>query len=669
MFPPTRMFFNFLQQLFYSGFLFLGISGVGLLLLRPFKVDFRNSFLTAGVAYFLSLCFFTLVAVILLFILPNKILTLRIFLFAYVVISFILWVVSLRRGWLEVSSGTFLREGKVNMKWIAGFMLAVFSFFLFFLQAYHTSILDEWLHRPVVKSFIENGIFPFVNPFDPTSNFIKTYHYGTQVVASAWELITGLGISESLDLVKFGTFIGLFVLLYGLILRWTEKRTWALLGAVAVIFCGSSFFFLDSFTASHLWRLKGLDQTWPINAPLSYMLLAITGVGTPATIAFILLIEDVFYRGKNFGTSAMVFFGVLLVGFFILTELFAFIIAGCFGLVILWSVVRGHMSWKQILRIVALSMVTFSGILYGVYATGGVAGELIEKNFLSLKTESFQDSISEVDSDARILEQKPIFTEGDKTQSSDHLLSFRSPMNWGFPSEKRILTVLDNPFFYLRSVLLELVILSFLFFFLIRRKEDVSQHPFFWVLAFSSLTVPFFLSSSMGDLNLAKTTALGFLLVHLIFLYTLSKIRVPRLFVVAVIVLLIFGVVPGMLMGPNIQWQWLSNKGKSIYCSQNPLCYKKKDLTMLLEKFETDYTGLKRVMVIGDDSRKVVDLSNSYVYTYLESYDQDTIERLKIGYIIDSMKLRERLPLDTRQRLQEYTVIMSEGEYSILKVN
>jgi len=657
------MFIDFIVQLFFTSIFFLGIAGIGVFLLHLFRWKFGNDALTISLAYFVSLCFFTFSVVALLFIVPDKLGLLLTYSLLYGMVSLFFLIFSVRKGWLLEGwkESSFWKNKKQVWFHSGAIALIIGVTFLFFLQAYHTSILDEWLHRPIVKAFTENGAFPLVNPLDPTSNFIQTYHYGTQIVASAFQLIARLGVSESLDLVKFCTFIGIFFLFYGMIFQWTQKKWLSLVGAITVLFCGSSFFFIDSFTISHLHRMKGIEQIWPINAPLSYMLMAITGVGTPMAIAFMVLIESVFYRKRNFSVVAMLLFGLLLVGFFILNEFFALIMTGCFGLIILYNIFIQRSGWKRTCRIILLSTLFFTGVLYGVYKTGGVMGDLVAKEANILRPSNIITLIKRPVTDPS---EKGINSSVDANTPVTSLLSLRPISKWGFPAEKKTLVIWNYPIPYLRSILLETGIFVLLGLAFYRRKIYFSEQPVFWILMVSSLLVPFIFSSSWWDINLAKTTALGFVLVHLSFFYLLGKMNITKSILVIFGVFFVFGVLPAMLMGPNIQWQWISNKGKSQYCSQNPLCYNNKT-TEFLQKFEQKYPGLKRVVVSGD-TEKVVDLSNSYVYSKSSVLTNKLFRMGNIDYIFDTAEsCKKESVLLTETIFDKYPVVLIDEKYCI----
>ncbi|MBP6034001.1 MAG: hypothetical protein KA537_00820 [Candidatus Moranbacteria bacterium] len=554
------MFFDFIIQVFFSGIFFLGVAGVGILLLRSFGYAPSNRFLDIALAYFVSLCLYTAIIVTGLFVFPQKLSALTLLTVAYGLFSFGTLLFLMRK--VPFISREFLMQHKTSLTIFSGVFLWVIA--MFFLQIYHTSILDEWLHRPVVQEFVSSGVFPLVNPLSPKSDFIHTYHYGTQVIAAALQLIFRLGVSASLDLLKISYFIATFFLCYGMILMWTKKHALSLGGAVLVLFAGSSFFLLDSFTANHLISFKGWGladgERWPINAPLSYILTGITWVNIPLTIALGVLFERVpivaFVR--RFRWWPMLLVAAVFTGFYLISELFLALFLLVFGMYFVFICYKEAVLFRA-MRIVFLWLIL---LVFGMYFTGGIVGNM------------FQSGLHRI-TDGGNFYKPPVssVTVVNIERSADSFLALRPVSLWGYPSEKRILVVWDRPWYYFRTLFLEAITLVFIAYSGYKRVFIWRDHPILFAFLLFGLIAPFVFSTSFGNLNFSKITTLSFALLHLFIFYLIAKLPINKWITTGLIVLLALGSLPGLLIGSNIQWQWISSKGKSQYCSQNPLCH------------------------------------------------------------------------------------------------
>lgn len=648
------MILDFIQQALYSGLFFLGIAGVGFFLLSLLRFHHVNPLLSLGLAYFVSLCLYTVFVVAGLFILPDKRFGLLLSTILYGAVSFGIIVYCTRKR--VVSLSAYLSQKRTQIISVAVVLGLVL--FLFFLQIYRTAILDEWLHRPVVQSFVDNGVFPLVNPFDPNADYIHSYHYGTQIIAAALQILFRLDVPASLDLFKLSYFIATFFLFYGLIYGWTKRWWLSLCGAVLILFTGSSFFFLDSFTASHLISFKGFEllsgQQWSINGPASYILSGITWVNIPLAVALVFLIDFIFQDKKDGSIlKRHAIFIILLIGLFLISELFSVVIL----LIYVFMVLR-NCNWKpKKLLQASFGLFLFGSILaFGVYATGGIVGSLIERVVHSrLSTSYFEQTRNpdaDVKSDIYDAEVMPISND-----SQMGILSLKPIKLWGYPSEKHILSFLEAPTYYLRSLLLELCILGLFLAALIQKKFWFKEMPAVTMLVAIGLIIPFLFSTSFGDVNLAKLLTPALVILHLFVFFWLTENRlvvgawVKWVFVV----LFITGSISGILVGPNIQWQLISGKGRAQYCSQNPVCYKG-EFVDLLRKFEQDQPGLKHIQTDPKSAAKVVDLTNAYVYR--------GITPGLVKYVVETPELRK---MDTRPIHGE--MLYESGDYRIWRIN
>ena len=637
------MVIDFFFQILLAIAFFFGMAGIGFLLLRIFRFRGGNVFLDSGIAYFISLCLYTLGAVSVLFTFPKKILALQLFTFLYIGISFLLLSRFVSKRRVDV----FFRVHEHMSLLVIG-LLAVFFFFL---QIYHTSILDEWLHRPVVKSFTENGVFPLVNPLSPDLDFIHSYHYGTQIVSSALQVLTRVGVSESMDVLKLSYFIAAFVLFYGMLLRWGVRKRMAALGAFFVLFAGSSFFLLDAFSVSHIWRLKWIESEWPLNTPPSFSMAGITWVNIVLSVAFIFFLEQVLKNTKKEAVGQIALLGVLFCGFFLISEIFAILILGFFSLLFLWQIFTES---RRKMKALMLACVFFLAIFSGIYATGGIVGHIANDATLFFRNLVFSNAADT----GRV--EIPRAVSGDNPLVTSEIFSLRGPKHWGYPAEKRILTVLEYPFLYMRNFLLEIFFFAMLAYAVWNKRVRLSVHPILSGVVATGFLLPFFFSTSYGTLNLTKLTAFSLMVLHLIGFVILFRAgsSIRKIVLIPMTVLLVFAVIPGTFLGMNMQWRWISGKGQEQACSQNPLCYKG-ELTDLLRRFEREHPGLKRVAVDPKNAKKVADLTNSYIYRY---------DDMRAEYIIDTPEWSKVRSADDEIVLASLVVLGESGKYRILKV-
>jgi hypothetical protein len=618
------MLFDFLQQLLFAGFFFLGMAGVGYLILRSLGYNRENPFLDLSLAYFTSLCLYTIFIVAGLFIAPDKRGDLLISTLVYGAAS--LYVIAYRVKREADTVREFLLQHRA---FAASFLLTLsLAVFLFFLQIYHTAILDEWLHRPVVQSFVDNGVFPLVNPLNPASNYIQTYHYGTQVIAAALQLVFRLDVSASLDLLKLSYFIATFFLFYGLIFLWTKKRYLSLVGAVLVLFSGSSFFFLDSFTVSHLVSFKGWGlaegERWPINAALNYILTGITWVNIPLVIAFGVLFEQVSLGLiQRLRLIPILLVSVLFSGFYLISELFFVVLCAA----LLPYLVSVGYRQRQLLRTCVVISVVSILLFFGIYFSGGIIGNMLRAKGACIihRCPALVQSSQSSSSTAAVIEKSV-----DLQKLAPSFITLRPFSLWGYPSEKKILVIWDRPWYYLRTLLLEIVVILLIAYAAYNKISIRRDHPVLFLTMAIGLIGPFFFSTMFGNLNFFKTTTASLVLLHLFMFYLIARLPLQRWFAGILIVFLAFGSVSGLLMGPNIQWHIISGKGKDQYCSQNPLCYKG-PLAELLRRFEAEKPGLKRIGAAPKDVNKVIDLTQSYVYG---------VNDPRIAYIVETPELR-----------------------------
>jgi hypothetical protein len=650
------MIIDFFQQILYSFIFFFGIAGVGTVILKWMKYEKKNLALDISIAFFASLCLYTILAAAFLFIVPDKLLFLEIFSILYFFVSFIF----LYREYFKKDIFAKLKSGFLNNKLLI--ISLILALFVFFLQIYRTSIVDEWLHRPVVKFFTENGEFPLRNPLNPGENFIYDYHYGSYISASAAQLIFRDGVSESLDIFKLSYVIGTLLLFYGLIFHWSGRKKYALLGSVLIFFCGGSFFFLDGFTITYLSNVKWLEQMWTINAPLSYVLTGITYVNIPIIFAFAFLVEELFKKRIFYSINSIAIISVLIVGFFLISEFFAVILLFFIFLITAIYVFKKEVN---ILRVLFFGIIASLIIVSGIYFSGGVMGNIVKSEVgkflevVKIKQAPTENKASEISSD---------LTDAIKFPTKNWI-SLKKISEWGYPSENKIIIFKDHLFFYLRNLFLEAILIVLLAWALIKKKIKISDNYLLFFIVASGLVGPFIFSSSMADLNFAKLLNCGLVSLHLLAFYLFAKIESKKLFA-AVLILFIFGAIPGMIVGSSIQWGIFKGKAREVRCSQNPLCYKN-NVIEFLSNFEKENPGIKNILNKGgSDAQKIVDLTNSYSFVASkENLSYDYLKENKIGYILNDLESKDRFDVSDLENGNKVTEISKNGKYEILKIN
>jgi len=613
------IFFDFFVQFFFALVFFAGISGIGILILRSFEIKELNIFLEMALSFFASLCLFAALSVVLLFLVPYKLPVLAVFTVAYFLFSF----------WILVKRFLINRGGERILIWLEKYwsvlVALVLLSFSFFLAIYKTSLLDEWLHRPIVKFFLENGIFPLKNPYSPGQVFIYTYHYGTQVIGAALKMIFPVGVSEALDVMKIGFFAAAFFLFFGLIFEWSKNRWYALWGAIFAILCGGSFFLFDNFSTSHL-AFWGQDLGRPFNYPLSYEMAGITWVNLALSVAFMVILQKFFLSEGKKSTPAFLFLAFLIVGFFLISELFGILMIGFIIFLIIQNLFRESSSKKNIVFALSFLLIFIVGVLF----TGGVIGSLFKGS-----------------------------------RHITGLAKLRDFSFWGYPDVNGIIFFLQSPVRYLKDFLLEIVVAIVIVFGLIKKKVSFSDQPLFFLAIPIAFVVPFVLSTSMGDLNLYKLTAFGILVLHLLFFHYFSLNKRNILFW-TIIILFVFGSVPIILVDWQIQFG-KSDLAGSIRCVESQLCYDPAEAKLLAD-FEKNHPGLKYFLVAKDDQQAVIDLMNSYAVRYSGSLNLKSLKERKIQYIFYTPNLKDQLSGNARKKLNKLETAAEGGNYRILRV-
>jgi len=614
------LFFDFFAQFFFGMVFFAGIFGAGLLILKLFKIETTNFFLEASLAFFTSLTLFTTLSVSLLFLLPDKRATLAVFTVVYFLFSFGIFV------WRLWTAGgrTFLPHLKKHWGAYVVLILLVFSFFL---AIYKTSILDEWLHRPVVKFFLENGMFPLKNPFNPAHALTTTYHYGTQIIGAAIALVFRTGVSESLDVMKIGFFAAAYLLFFGLLFEWSRTRWYALAGAAFLLLCGGSFFIFDNFSTSHV-RFWGEYIGRPFNYPLSYSMAGITWVNIPLTAAFAVFLQKFFLgKGKGFSFWPYLFLAPLIVGFFLISELFGILTIGFVFFLTIWNFFQKDIPKKNIIFAFSFLLIFLAGLFF----TGGVVG-----NF---------------------------FKDGSRLNG---VATLRSVSNWGYPNDHNKTVIFSQSLVqYLKDFLLEILALVILAVGLARKKISFAGQPLFFLAVPICLVAPFVISTSMGNLNLFKLAAFGILALHILLLFYFSVNRRGWIFAI-VAILFVFGSVPVLLADFNIQFG-KSSLARHIRCAENDLCYDPAQAG-LLKVFERSFPGVKRICVAADDREIVADLTNSFVVGCPKDFGVEALKNNRIEYIFDTSKLKKKMSDEQRALLENYEAVGQSGKTKILKV-
>jgi hypothetical protein len=427
------MIIDFLIQTFFAGIFFLGIAGVGSVIIGILNFKTRNVFLYLAIAFFTSLCLYIILAVPVLTYLPNKLLTLQIFSAIYFLISFLI----LGYFYSKFSWGKITDFFKKN--WLV-FLSTIFVLAVFFLQIYQTALFDEWLHRPVVKYFVANGEFPFVNPHGADENFNNNYHYGLYIPTATIQLFTNLEAPESLDVLKLSFAVVSFFLIYGIAFSFNRKNKFSNLIAVLVLFCGGSFFFWDGFTLNHL-RIWGSPKI-SFNTPTLYLMAGITWINISLSLAFIWLMEQVFYRKAQFKIAQISIFLLILGGFYLISELFLVLILILFGISFLVNLFKRKIDTKTI--IFSLILLT-SAFFILFFLMDGIVKNLVGSGYFK------------------------------------ELLTYRPFGTWGYPNSRQILSPVEWWFVYLRNYFLEIILLGIIAWGFFKKKLKISDFPLFYI--------------------------------------------------------------------------------------------------------------------------------------------------------------------------------------------
>ncbi|MEA3273353.1 MAG: hypothetical protein U9Q72_02035 [Patescibacteria group bacterium] len=616
----------FAYQLFLGLVFFLGILGAGLYFIKILNYKAGNYFLRIATAFLVSFCIYVLILALALFIFPWNIFIIQLVSAIYFVVSFLIltvfWVKNKKNITLERVKDWF----RQNYLVVAGLL---FTLIVFFLGSYQTALLDEHLHRPVIKFFTTNGEFPLINPIVPDQKFMLTYHYGTQLAASAIKLIFLSSVSVAMDILKISFLMSGYMLFVGIVMRWSKNVNWAVLGSVLIIFCGGSFFLFDEFTIEHL-QLWGIPAV-VLNYPLLYSLLGITWVNLLLATVSTILLEQIFYYKIKINWRVVAIAVPIMGGFFLISELFAALTL--FGILFLaiYNLCKRRISFVKTL----LVAISFSVILWlSFYLLGGVIGNMLEGS-----------------------------------GSATNLISFRHFSLWGYPTGGDPVRIWEFPEIYLRNFFLEAILFLMLIYFLIKRKVSLFDHPvYFFFIAVAFLT-PFFFSTSFNDLNLYKLTHFGIILLHLLFFWLFFKSKNKRIFI-PILVLFVIGSIPIILVNSAIQWLG-TERSEELRCIQNNTCYDK-DLIIMLEQFEKDNCGLKRVLTSSrDDSFKIIDNTNSVTvqgnFKKLD-FSPTVLDKYKVDYLFFPLTMVNKLSEEVQENIKKYPLVSSSEDYQILRV-
>lgn len=613
------MIITFFIQLFFAVIFFLGLTGLGFYAIKYLKIR-GNSVLLVGLSFFFSLTVFTILATLALYVFSNKIITLALLSVLYFFVSYLILFFYLRKSTdFKQRSLNFFRKNKTL---IAGLF---FTLTIFFLGLYKTSLLDEQLHRPVVKSFVENGIFPLKDPMNPNSNFTLSYHYGMDVVGSAIKIITHQGVSESLDILKLSYMIAAFFLFYGIIFEWTKKRNLSLWGTLFIIFCGSSFFFFDGFSLSHI-SLWG-QWTQPFVYPLLHCMEGITWINIPLSVAFLFLIKSIHFDRSDYRLVSFLLVIAALAGFFLISELFGILMTGWIVLLILYNLWKNKISLKKFLLFIVLFAILLCGAFY---FTGGALANLF-------------------------------FTK----TSLQKVVSLRPISQWGYYSESELMHPWKFFVAYLENFFLVAILVFTLIYALAKRKISMEGQLINFVTIPIMFVVPFVFSISMGNLNLYKLVHLAIILTYLLFFcYFPVFWKWSKALVVAIMILFVFGSLPVIMVNYGVQWgRWAG--AETMHCAYNDLCYDSSEAEFL-KNFETENKGLKHFFTAPQDQQAIVDLTNSYAVAMSAFPENNSFSGSQI-YVFYSPNLNNLLTPSELERFKNLQVVAEKGDYQILK--
>lgn len=620
------MIVDFLLQFFLSLIFIIGLVGVGLLILKVLGISQNNKSLTVALAFFVSLCAYTTGGVFLLFIFPNPLQVLAVYSIIYFLVSVIIlckYVYSKREVFLNKEY--FLRC--CNTYWPVAIMI-LFVVAVFFLGIYKTALLDEWLHRPIVKFFIENNQFPLKNPYDFLTNFTATYHYGMHIAVASVENIFHIGVSQSMDVVKIGIVIATLLLIYGVIRVWGVNKKMAIWGAILILFAGGSFFLFDGFSANHLglWNSLYHHGVPTLNYSLLYTLNGITWVNVPLAFASLLIVYDLFYSHKNFRIVVIILLSFIFAGLFLISELFGVALLLLVVILIIKSFFQRHNNKINIITaVIIFILLTVGGIYFG--------GGLLTKTFTN-------------------------------NPSLSQFLTLRSPTHWGYPTINEILTPVHNFGAYIRNFLLEFLALIIFIIAIFRKKVSFTKTPFILWVCIAMFIIPFIFSTSFGNTNLYKLTHFGIFIAHIIlFAYIMNQQRIWLRNIV--IGLFIFSALPIVLVNGMIQWG-NSPQAQSLRCAQNDLCYPNNVMEVLSELQKYD-SNIKYVFTGSEnDTEEVVSMSNSYSIPYNPNF---IIENVGRRYIFVSPQSFGNLGQQQLDYLLSLKKISEHGGYVVYSID
>lgn len=612
------MIFDFLKGILLGFVFFWGIAGIGWVLVRFLQYEGKNTYLNVAVGFFLSLCLYIFGAVGILFVVPDKLLCLKLFSLLYFSCSYLILFFKIYNAGMD----NFLLLTRKSWKAGIGLLLVIL---ILFLGTYQTALLDEWLHRPIVDFFTKNGIFPLINPWNPDQKFIFSYHYGMQIAAAALKIMFSLTASDALDVVKISSAVGTFFLFTGIVYNWSKSVLWSVIASILILFCGASFFLWDEFTLEHL-QLWGTPMV-VMNYPLLYLLFGISWVYLPITIAFILVSEDVFYRRIKLIPATFILGLPILAGFFLIGELFAVLMLLVWLFLFVRNWIQNKINRKKSLLVATLLSVVLIGSLF---IFGGAIGRLWRR----------QGAVAE-------------------------MLVLKNPGLWGYPTGGEPVRIWQFPEIYLRNFFLQMLLIGVIVYALFAKKLTLNSNPIFYFLLPITLLVPFFFSTSYGNLNLYKLAHLGILLLSLLFFrYYFEKGN--KMWLNPIIALFVIGSLSVILVSASIRWG-NGARADSLRCVKNNLC-ENKSAAGLLRNFDQDNPGIKRLLVHPSDVQLVIDNSNSVVIQGQYRLTPEILEKNRVEYIFLSSKLDQKLDDESIDLLEKYPVIYKKDDFEILRV-
>jgi hypothetical protein len=622
------MIIDFLIQTIFAVIFFLGIAGVGSVIIGILNFKTKNIFLYLAIAFFTSLCLYIILAVPLLTYLPNKLLTLQIFSAIYFLVSFSILAYFYSKFPHKQISNFFKKN------WLV-FLSTIFVLVVFFLQIYQTALFDEWLHRPVVNHFVNNGgEFPFINPYNKDQNFNNSYHYGLYIPTATIQLFTHTETHEALDILKLSFAIASFLLIYGIVFQFSKNILYSVSVGIFLLFSGGLFFVTDMLVKGdfNLW-----DRTISFfNTPLLFLMAGITWINITLSLAFIWLMEQVFYRKAQFNFVQILLFTILLGGFYLISELFAVLIIISLAFSILINLIRKKIS---LTKIISISVILILGLLGIIILTGGVGAGLVGET---------------------------------KSRSIESVLTFRPFGQWGYPSSVAILGKSYWPGYIKSYSLAGLVAILFIIFLFFKnpRKEllkTFKKFPLLWLSFLICLLVPFFFSTVYGDINLAKLKELWPLLLYLILFYLIYKLNYKKVILIPVLILFLLSSFPMIITNYGIQWKDNERYDK-VRCRENNLCYPEEEVK-ILRRFEKENPDKDKIILINrDDEPKLIDETNSQLEFISGNITEEFLKNSKAEYLFYNKRVYENSTRTSREVIwNNFEGYLAEGETAILR--